>query len=107
MVQALQLAVDDTRGLLTTRDIDTLIALPSIMSEQHFMIGHAVAQEVGYISFSIIGSVWTGSWLHTNSTLELLHKTCQPAVALSSALVQSLSKQACQSVLLVLCRPDL
>lgn len=46
MVQALQLAVDDTQGLLTMRDIDTLIALPSLMSEQHFMIGHAVAQQV-------------------------------------------------------------
>lgn len=46
MVQALQLAVEDTHGLLTMRDIDTVIALPSLMSDQHFMIGHAVAQEV-------------------------------------------------------------
>lgn len=46
MVQALQQAVEDTRGLLTLRDIDTLIALPSLMSEQHFMMAHAVAQEV-------------------------------------------------------------
>lgn len=49
MVQALQLAVDDTHGLLSMRDIDTLIALPSLMSEQHFMIGHAVAQQVLYV----------------------------------------------------------
>ncbi len=48
MVQALQLAVEDTQGLLSMRDIDTLIALPSLMSEQHFMIGHAVAQQVQY-----------------------------------------------------------
>lgn len=47
MVQALQLAVEDTRGLLQMQDIDTVIALPSLMSDQHFMIGHAVAQEVG------------------------------------------------------------
>lgn len=46
MVQALQLAVQDTHGALTMHDIDTLIALPSLMSDQHFMIGHAVAQEV-------------------------------------------------------------
>lgn len=46
MVTALQLAVEDTRGTLTLRDIDTLIALPSLMSDQHFMIGHAVAQQV-------------------------------------------------------------
>jgi len=45
MVKALQLAVEDTRGALTLRDIDTLIALPSLMSDQHFMIGHAVAQQ--------------------------------------------------------------
>lgn len=46
MVQALQAAVQDTRGLLRLQDIDTLIALPSLMSSQHFMIGHAVAQQV-------------------------------------------------------------
>jgi hypothetical protein len=46
MVQALQLAVQDTRGALSMQDIDTLIALPSLMSEHQFMIGHAVAQEV-------------------------------------------------------------
>jgi hypothetical protein len=57
MVQALQLAVDDTRGLLTMRDIDTLIALPSLMSEQHFMIGHAVAQQVGFRSVPVAGFV--------------------------------------------------
>jgi hypothetical protein len=51
MVQALQLAVDDTHGLLSMLDIDTLIALPSLMSEQHFMIGHAVAQQVMFAHF--------------------------------------------------------
>lgn len=45
MVQALQLAVRDAGVQMS--ELDTLIALPSLMSEQHFMIGHAVAQQVG------------------------------------------------------------
>jgi hypothetical protein len=44
MVEALQLAVQD--ACINISDLDTLIALPSLMSEQHFMIGHAVAQQV-------------------------------------------------------------
>eukprot|EP00878_Enallax_costatus_P005466 GHUV01005737.1.p1 GENE.GHUV01005737.1~~GHUV01005737.1.p1 ORF type:complete len:517 (+),score=149.24 GHUV01005737.1:195-1553(+) len=45
MVEALQLAVRDASMKL--EDLDTLIALPSLMSDQHFMIGHAVAQKAG------------------------------------------------------------
>lgn len=44
MVEALQLALKDAS--LQLHDLDTLIALPSLMSDQHFMIGHAVAQQV-------------------------------------------------------------
>ena len=44
MVEALQLAVRDAS--MGVEDLDTLIALPSLMSDQHFMIGHAVAQQV-------------------------------------------------------------
>jgi 3-oxoacyl-[acyl-carrier-protein] synthase III len=46
MVEALQLAVQDAG--VNISDLDTLIALPSLMSEQHFMIGHAVAQQVNH-----------------------------------------------------------
>jgi 3-oxoacyl-[acyl-carrier-protein] synthase III len=46
MVEALQLAVQDAG--LNIGELDTLIALPSLMSEQHFMIGHAVAQQVNH-----------------------------------------------------------
>eukprot|EP00775_Hariotina_reticulata_P012329 gene12329-12464_t len=42
MVQALSAAVKDASMELT--DVDMLIALPSLMSKHHFMIGHAVAQ---------------------------------------------------------------
>lgn len=44
MVEALHLAVQDAG--ISLSDLDTLIALPSLMSDQHFMIGHAVAQQV-------------------------------------------------------------
>ncbi|KAF6264332.1 hypothetical protein COO60DRAFT_176474 [Scenedesmus sp. NREL 46B-D3] len=43
MVEALQLAVQDAG--VSISELDMLIALPSLMSEQHFMIGHAVAQQ--------------------------------------------------------------
>jgi hypothetical protein len=44
MVHALRAAVKDASMELT--DVDMLIALPSLMSKHHLMIGHAVAQAV-------------------------------------------------------------
>ena len=44
MVHALTLALDDAG--LDSDHLDGLIALPSLMSDQHFMIAHAVAQQV-------------------------------------------------------------
>jgi 3-oxoacyl-[acyl-carrier-protein] synthase III len=52
MVQALQLAVQDAG--VSVSELDTLIALPSLMSEQHFMIGHAVAQQVRVSSVAAV-----------------------------------------------------
>jgi hypothetical protein len=44
MVQALALALNDSR--LAPSELDGIIALPSLMSDQHFMMAHAVAQQV-------------------------------------------------------------
>lgn len=47
MLQALSLALADTDGRVAISDLDGLIALPSLMGDHQFMIGHAVATEAG------------------------------------------------------------
>jgi 3-oxoacyl-[acyl-carrier-protein] synthase III len=45
MIQALHAALRDAE--LSLSDIDGVVALPSIMADQHFMMAHQFATEVG------------------------------------------------------------
>lgn len=86
MVQALQLAVQDTRGLLRLQDIDTVIALPSLMSEHQFMIAHAVAQEVSI--GAVVGPVCASELckIPSHSPCCVCH-ACAPCMATSTCQV--------------------
>jgi 3-oxoacyl-[acyl-carrier-protein] synthase III len=48
MVQAVNKALADAE--VEKSCVDGLIAMPSLMSDRHFMIGHAVASEVGFLT---------------------------------------------------------